>query len=83
MAEPEHSRCAWCGRPARTVHHKIPVHVDPSLEMVRSNWQPTCGDDGPCHFHLAHRGDWRAFEGEPDAEAARNLARIKARRYTR
>lgn len=55
----------------------------PELELDWDNLQPTCGASGPCHFYLAHLGDWSSYEPEPDAEAARRRARVRNRKKGR
>jgi hypothetical protein len=41
-----------------TVHHVIPVHVDPSLELDEKNLITLCG---VCHFVFGHFFSWRKF----------------------
>jgi 5-methylcytosine-specific restriction endonuclease McrA len=49
----ENPKCAACGRDGKLeVHHKIPVHIDPSLEIDPSNLITLCAD--PCHIVFGH-----------------------------
>lgn len=51
--------CEACGRVKRlTVHHVIPVHVDPSLELDEKNLITLCG---VCHLVFGHFFSWRRF----------------------
>jgi 5-methylcytosine-specific restriction endonuclease McrA len=52
----EHPACVVCGRPAEAVHHSIPFHVRPDLELDESNFESVCDAD---HFRVGHLGDWQ------------------------
>jgi hypothetical protein len=53
-------RCAACGtRSDLEVHHIIPYHVDPSLELDPSNLITLCGKR--CHFLFGHFCDWSSW----------------------
>lgn len=52
--------CLACGSISRVeVHHVVPFHVAPSLELEPSNLVTLC--DGPLKHHLTigHLGSWR------------------------
>lgn len=62
--------CIGCGRPAETGHHIKPFHEHPELELVEDNIALV---DVPCHFVLAHAGDWRLTVENCLERLARNL----------
>ena len=52
--------CAACGRREKLeVHHIVPFHVDPELELVASNLMTLCEGPTNCHFVFGHLGNWR------------------------
>jgi len=66
----EHPTCAACGNTkSLEVHHKIPFHIAPELELDKHNLITLC-EDGPagmnCHCLVGHRGSWR--EANPNVE---------------
>ncbi len=58
-------RCLGCGRPAETGHHVAPFAGDPGRELDPANIVAVCV---PCHFVVAHAGDWHTYV--PAARAA-------------
>ena len=71
----EGKRCSACGGTKELVaHHRIPFHVDPSLELELSNLIPLCeaGRYGlNCHLLLGHLGNWRRWNVELDVDVQR------------
>ena len=61
--------CACCGGTKRLqVHHIVPVHIDPSLELRRDNLITLCrakkyGID--CHLFVGHMGDFKRVNTTP------------------
>jgi hypothetical protein len=54
------NRCACCSRTDNlNVHHIIPVHIDPSLELERANLIILC--EKHCHWVYGHLMDWSAY----------------------
>lgn len=50
--------CAACGRDEDVqVHHIVPYHVDPRLELDPGNLITLCSD--PCHLVFGHLLDYR------------------------
>lgn len=48
--------CACCGSAiSLEVHHIVPFHDNPALEMDQANWLVLCRT---CHFYIAHLGNW-------------------------
>ena len=81
----EHPTCEACGgRDHREVHHRIPFHVRPELELDPNNLITLC-EVGPgrmnCHLVLGHCGNWKLFNATVDADAVHFAAMLaKARR---
>lgn len=73
--------CQACGvATGLEVHHKVPVHVDASLELDTMNLITLCERNG-CHFLFGHGRDWRAFNGKVDLDCANVREMIAKRRY--
>lgn len=55
--------CASCGsRTLLNVHHKMPFHLHPELELEESNLITLCMDPSKkCHIKLGHGDDWKAY----------------------
>lgn len=64
----KHSVCMACGSTTDlAVHHKIPVHLDPSKELDPNNLITLCQKSGRnCHFIVGHACDWTGYS--PDVE---------------
>lgn len=74
--------CAACGRKTKLViHHKVPVHVDNTLEMMVSNWLVLCFGATACHLGIGHSGDFKSWNPDAEKMAAEQLARFKKRPY--
>lgn len=58
-----HSACAICGAKERLqVHHKVPFHLRPDLELETANLVTLCMSfTRECHLRIGHGGDFRAF----------------------
>lgn len=56
-------KCSVCdGIDFLTVHHIIPFHIRPDLELSRENLVVLC--ESPkmnCHFIFGHRRDWKNY----------------------
>lgn len=54
--------CAGCGgiRDLQ-VHHIVPFHVSPDLELVPRNLITLCMGDYDCHLRLGHGGSFRCY----------------------
>lgn len=65
--------CRACGGSNDVeVHHVVPVHVAPSLELVESNLLTLC--ESPlrrCHLEVGHLKDWRRWNPDVRADAER------------
>lgn len=62
--------CAVCQKKTNLiVHHKIPFHVDPSLELDENNLVVLCENDIlNCHLIFGHLGNWREYNEEIDKD---------------
>jgi len=69
----KHPTCAMCGGNKKIeVHHVIPFHVDPSLELRESNLMTLCEAKKygvTCHQFFGHLGDYRDFNFEVRKDA--------------
>ncbi len=56
--------CQWCGGTEMPeVHHMLPVHVRPDLELDPKNYITLCeAKNMRCHLEKGHRGNWHDFE---------------------
>ena len=58
--------CQFCGRTdGLEVHHIIPFHVEPKLELEADNLITLC--EKSCHFIVGHFSDWTLYN--PDGVA--------------
>ena len=63
-----HKVCAVCGGDNDLdVHHRIPFHKDPSLELEPNNFITLCT---PHHFLVGHLMSWRSWNSEVDRDAS-------------
>lgn len=70
----EHPACIVCGNATRsqlTAHHRIPFHVEPSLELDKNNLLTMCRDDYGyrCHLIFGHCGSYVLWNSKVDAMA--------------
>lgn len=57
----KHPRCFIClGEKKITVHHKLPFHLDPTLELKESNLITLCEGKSTLNCHLIF-GHWNNF----------------------
>lgn len=67
--------CAACGRTSKLeVHHKIPVHLRPDLELDLSNLITLC--DSPCHFVFGHLYNYRSYNKFVEEDCAVYLNKV-------
>lgn len=73
----DHPQCACCQeRSDLEVHHKVPVHVDPSQELRRFNLLTLCRR---CHLFVGHLARWSSWNQNVETDAAIWLAKIRNR----
>ena len=72
--------CAACGDTAKLeVHHKMPFHLDPSLELDPNNLITLCESDSYgiiCHLYIGHLGNYKKFNPNVTEDAASVLKRL-------
>ena len=75
--------CAGCGDTRMlNVHHKLPLHLFPALELEPVNLIVLCEvPSHACHFALGHCFDWRAYNPYVAEDAAARLKRVADRVY--
>ncbi len=74
----EHPYCSCCGGKENVeVHHKIPVHINPKLELVQSNFQTLCMlQTRLCHWLTGHGGrSWQDYNPYSEEDATKILYR--------
>ena len=55
----KHQECEACGGKDRlNVHHVMPFHVEPSLDLDESNLITLCMGLNECHLRIGHSGDF-------------------------
>ena len=66
--------CAACGSTKKlNVHHKKPFHLFPELELDMHNLITLCMDK-ECHLKVGHGNDFKDYNPDVEADAARVLA---------
>lgn len=73
--------CAVCGKNKKIeVHHIVPVHVSPELELDPSNLISLC--DNPCHLVFGHFFDYKSWNinVREDAEVYNNRLRTRPKK---
>lgn len=76
--EPE---CRVCGTTSGlAVHHRVPVHIDPSRELDPMNLITLCNENG-CHYLVGHGRDWKAYNPSVDPDCAKMRGMIARRKY--
>jgi hypothetical protein len=88
----KHPECAACGsRSNLNVHHVVPFHVDPSLELEDSNLITLCAGSEAngqhnCHFRIGHdpdgpvgpkRSNWKASNSDVRSDAQTMYQRLQ------
>ncbi len=77
----EHPNCENCGSKTNVVvHHKIPVHVDATRELDKTNLMSLCENKTMnCHLMIGHAGNWQSYCADAQEFAAAFIARLRAR----
>jgi len=77
-----HPSCAACGRREHLeVHHIVPFHERPDLELVPANLLTLC--DAPprsCHLALGHLFSWSSWNPGVREDAAEFLRKVQNRK---
>ena len=70
-----HSSCAACGSANKLqVHHKLPFHLHPELELDPNNLITLCMDINECHLEIGHGGSFQYYNPKVEIHAQRFLA---------
>jgi len=73
----DNKECKACGKKwGLQVHHILPLHLFPHLELVHSNLITLCGK---CHFLIGHLGSWKSWNREVIEMAQMLYEKIKNR----
>lgn len=78
-----HPFCAACGRATKLeVHHIVPFHVDPALELDAANLITLCECEHNgvnCHLLFGHLGSYKSLNPYVVVDAKVWLAKIQGR----
>lgn len=80
----EHPVCAACGSSKKLqVHHIVPFHLHPELELDVGNLIVLCMDENECHLEIGHGGSFRCYNPRVVVHALRFLSEKEpgARKY--
>jgi 5-methylcytosine-specific restriction enzyme A len=70
-----HPICAACGGKKRlNVHHCMPFHLDPNLELDPNNLITLCMGKLECHLHIGHSGNFKLYNPNVRKNASEALA---------
>lgn len=70
-----HGSCAACGSSRRLqVHHVMPFHLHPELELDPANLIVLCMDENECHLRIGHGGSFRCYNPDVVSASASFLA---------
>lgn len=79
-------RCAVCGSTENLeVHHVVPYHIRPDLELSVMNLITLCESKKQginCHLFVGHLGDYKAFNPSVRLDAKTLSDRIKNRPFS-
>jgi len=68
--------CIACGRNKKLeIHHKIPVHINPELELDPLNLVTLCAD--PCHILFGHLMDFKSWNVSVEFDCKIFLDKVK------
>lgn len=64
------------------IHHMVPFHIRPDLELDTENLITLCETPSRnCHYRIGHSFDWKAYNSEVVNDARESLLRIITRKY--
>ena len=70
----EHPSCAACGSTNKLqVHHILPFHLHPDLELDPKNLIVLCMDVNECHLEIGHGGSFKYYNPQVVIHAKRFL----------
>lgn len=66
----EFNACLACGgRVSLEVHHLMPYHQYPELELDKNNLITLCDSKSRCHWIIGHLLNWRSYNPHAKADA--------------
>lgn len=76
----EHNKCEACGTTKDLeIHHIVPVHIDPTLELEESNLITLCSKS--CHLLFGHFMDWKSHNPQVEKDCLMLRDKIRNRPY--
>lgn len=73
-------RCLACGgRVSLEVHHLMPYHLAPDLELEPKNLITLCESSSRCHWIFGHLLNWRSYNPNAKADAMAFFNKVKNR----
>ena len=73
--------CAACGsKDFLEVHHILPFHKFPALELDEDNLVTLCEGTRGCHFCFGHAYSWKGWVDTVREDAARHLKNVQESR---
>ena len=76
-----HPQCAACGSIIKLqVHHIIPFHTNPLLELDEKNLITLCMDYNECHLEVGHGDSWKCYNPHVKQDANEYLLSDKFHR---
>ncbi len=74
-----HPTCAACGgKDKLQVHHKLPFHLHPELELNPINLLTLCEGTRECHLRFGHFFNWQRYNPDVERMAREYLAGMAA-----
>jgi len=62
LKKAQNPTCECCGSTKQLqVHHKLPFHLHPELELDMDNLITLCMDKNDCHLKVGHGGYFKAY----------------------
>lgn len=69
--------CSACGQKTELeVHHCLPYHLRPDLELLESNLIVLCHD---CHYYFGHLKNWKSYNDFVRQDASAFKAKVASR----
>jgi len=72
--------CVICGSDKVSVHHKIPFHLDESLELSENNLITLCDyRKNNCHYRFGHLFSYHSYNSNIEKDSVEWYGKIKER----
>ena len=72
--------CAACGTTSKLeVHHILPYHEFPGMELQEMNCITLCGTGGGCHITFGHLQNWKSWNVHVRQDAEEYLKKVQNR----